>query len=424
MKKLIYLTITIFSSFAMAQNCDVFQIESQNSDSKSTRLGNGFAISEDTVVINDHSLSDSATVTSSVTLRQGHSTFQGQVLKRDFHTDLAIIKVSQKSLNACKLGTITNTNLTIRGYDKNDSTISFIPAIVKTLESKKMTVPGVFHSLEVVAGGNSELRKSQSGSVLENNGHVVGLITQKTSEGTALAISSKDLNLITKQMLNNQLPKRNYEVDRKNKKIYFDGLLLELDNKNKSGIGGVSPHEGRTTPISLDDYDLGAVLVVLHDISILQVKQPALAKALREAQTKRIFISSIDGIKISNQLDLLRVLGSCSSCKIDNFWVEIQDPAQVQDPTLKLMGALSLLILELEKSNQPVKVQKVVNSIQTFNPLLAKRLQAAEKSQDDIQSKMIIQKRWNNVEDELSSLWHSERTLDLLTTIRELMINQ
>ncbi|MFN9066260.1 MAG: hypothetical protein ACK5V3_03460, partial [Bdellovibrionales bacterium] len=139
-----------------------------------------------------------------------------------------------------------------------------------------------------------------------------------------------------------------YEIDRRNQVIKFDGLKLNSKPSPlaKSGTGGIDPHsknkgtlfsshQNAPSPIALEDYEIGAALVEIDDFSQLATQQPHLFKAAREAQVTRIFVSAIDDQKIRNSLELIRVLGNCHPCKIQSFWIEVKDPAQVQNSTLR-----------------------------------------------------------------------------------------
>ncbi len=429
MKKILGLIITLLQiENAVATSCDVMQVVSQDSQTQAIFRGNGFAYSNKWIILNDHTL---AADVKTVEVKRGSQTFKAQVQSRDFHTDLAVLKVTGIELNTCQLAQLSSSKLRVRGYDQKDSSLSEVDASVKTASSSKLMVPGILKSIEIVASGQSELRSSQSGSVLLESDKVVGLITQKTKEGTALAIPSQNLDQIARLMIKDELPKRKYEIDRRTNTIRINGLKILPQNgiERRSGVGGVNPHgskskdvlssgENSPEPIALQDYDVGAVLALVEDSSLLEKTQPGLAKALREAQATRVFISSIDGSKVSNTLDLLRALGDCEACRIDSFWVDIADPSAVKDPTLKVMGWLSALVVELEKNNNQAKIQPVVHQINGLNPLLAARLSASEANKNDVKLKIQIQEKWKQIEIQLDSFWHSERVLDILSEIR------
>ncbi len=429
MKKILGLIIILLQiENAVAATCDVMQVISHDTQAQATRKGNGFAFGSQWIILNDHTL---AADVKTVEVKRGSQTFEAQVHSRDFHTDLAVLKVTGIELNPCELAQLRSSKLRVRGYDQKDSSLSEVDASVKTATSSKLMVPGILESIEIVASGQSELRSSQSGSVLLESDKVVGLITQKTKEGTALAIPSQNLDQIARLMIKGELPKRKYEIDRRTNTIRVNGLKILPQNgiERRSGVGGVNPHgskskdalssgENSPEPIALEDYDVGAVLALVENSSLLEKTQPGLAKALREAQATRVFISSIDSKKVSNTLDLLRALEDCETCRIDSFWVDIADPSVVKDPTLKVMGWLSALVVELEKNNNQVKIQPVVRHINGLNPLLTARLNASEANKNDIQLKIQIQENWMQIEKRLDSFWHSERVLDILAEIR------
>ncbi len=429
MKIINFLTsLLLLSSMAQALDCDVVQVLSKDSKTDQSRRGNGFAYTRGHIVLNDHTLApESATVQ----LRQGNRTWSGEVVNRDFHTDLAVVKVNGANFKPCILQSVSQASVTVFGFDQKDLSLSAIPAVIKTEASTKLMVPGILRSLEIVASGQSELRSSQSGSILVESNRVVGMITQKTSEGTALAIPARDLDMIARQILENKLPKRNYRVNRRKGTFHFDGLMIPQikDNAPKLGVGGVDPHGHRVTnpltpdlsapqPIALEDYEVGAVLVTVEDFSLLEKKQPNLARVLRDSQVKRFFVTSIDGKPVKNTLDLLRVLGECGTCIVDSFWVEVNDPTKVQDNTLKLMGWLSALIVELEKNNKASQVKSIVNAIQELNPKLAKLINDGNQHRMDLNIKNEIRRDWMAIESKLDYLWHSEATMDILTEIR------
>lgn len=421
-------SLLLLSSWAQASECDVFKVVSPDASTQSSRLGNGFAYTGQIVVVNDHTLSPDA---KTVALKQGSKSWVAEVVSRDFHTDLAILKVTGADFKRCELTSSQSNELVVVGFDKKDNVLSRIPVTLKTAESTKLMVPGFRKSLEVMAAGQVQLQSSQSGSLVLFQNKVTGMITQKTHEGTALGIRAADIDKTAREMMSNKLPKRIYEVDRKNNTFRFKGLKIQ-----KSGVGGVDPHSSKIDPhgspiqnpytkdprapkpIALEDYEVGAVLATVEDFSLLAQSQPQLARALREAQVNRVFISSVDGIQVRNTMELLRALGECSRCEIDSFWIEVKDPSQVQDDTLKLMGWMSALIAELEKENKPEKVGTIVQSIQNLNPLLAKLLNETEGGRIDPTLKIQVRTQWEKVEKALDLLWHSERTLDILTEIR------
>lgn len=436
MKTSVLLTALLLASRAWALNCDVAAVKSTDSKTNATYRGNAFAYTSRHLVVNDHTLAPDADFVSLGGSLKGRA----RVVQRDFHTDLAVLEIESGSLKPCQLKRASNQSFEVIGYDGRDQEKSRLPVQLKTSASKKLMVPGVPEALEVF--GSAELRASQSGSVLVQNGAVTGLITQKTSEGTALAIPAEVVDQISRAAVQGKLPKRRYEVDRRQQIFKFDGLKINPKSQpeRRSGVGGVDPHsskidphssrQGRNfftndpsapNPIALEDYEIGVPLASVEDFSILAESQPALAQALRAARVQRVFISSIDGREIRTSLDLLRVLGDCSRCAIDDFWIEVQKPEEVQNSTLRVMGWIAALVIELEKSNQTPAVRKAVTSLQTVNPLLARMVLESDSGRVNLALKEALNMQWQKIEREIAPIWLSERSLDILNEIRKEM---
>ncbi|MFN8792305.1 MAG: hypothetical protein ACK5Y2_12700 [Bdellovibrionales bacterium] len=76
-------------------------------------------------------------------------------------------------------------------------------------------------------------------------------------------------------------------------------------------------------------------------------------------------------------------------------------------------------MIELEKSNQTPKVQKVVTSLQGANPLLARMVLESDSGRVNLALKEALHVQWQKIEKELAPIWHSERSLDILNEIRK-----
>ncbi|MFN9067232.1 MAG: serine protease, partial [Bdellovibrionales bacterium] len=191
MKWLFFYIINLVSvSASLASTCDVLKVTSQDPINKTQFFGNGFAYTNKLIITNDHILAPDAT---EVDL-SGPINTKALIIHRDFHTDLALLQIRSGQLKACQLNNPSGEEITIEGFEKEDSYLSKIEGLIKNANSGKLLVPGILKSLEIVAHGQMQMRSSQSGSAVLQSGKLIGLVTQKTKEGTALVIGAQDIS--------------------------------------------------------------------------------------------------------------------------------------------------------------------------------------------------------------------------------------
>ncbi len=386
------------------QSCKPIKVLVKDLQNGGTVYGNGFAISSTEVIINDHTL---PTHVGQIQLQLENdtadnvlTTIPAQLSVRDFHTDLALLKVSNKLPSNCQLEMNPSQNASLSysllGFDRQNLSASQLQVQVHNWQSKKSTVPGLSNTIEIGLASNSEfgIRESFSGSILVNeHGLVLGLTSQKTPEGSALLIPAKVIQNIAfnlRAQASNPLmsPKSNsnllrpYEIDRSTKSILYKGLKIDLESnkstnpeKSNSGSGtnphnsnsgsgsGTNPHLGPlgqkipaspTSPyfVSLQDYDLGYAVATVATAKAFQQWSPEIYKVMLMSSVSQIYISSIDKIRIRSNIDFLRVISTCTKCEIDGFWIKAKNTQVISNRILKIQANLVSLITFLDENNQ------------------------------------------------------------------------
>ena len=398
-----------------AQGCKPIKVLAKDLQNGGTVYGNGFAISSTEIIINDHTLPAQVgqiqLQLENDTADKVLTTIPAQLSVRDFHTDLALLKVADKLPSNCQLELNPSQNSSVSysllGFDRQNLSASQLQVQVHNWQSKKSTVPGLTDTIEIgllntLARTNNQgdnkpnnefgIRESFSGSILVNEqGHVLGLTSQKTPEGSALLIPARIIQNIAfnlRAQASNPLmsPKSNsnllrpYEIDRSTKSILYKGLKIDLESnkstnpeKNNSGSGtnphnsnsgsGTNPHFGplgQQTPatptspyfVSLQDYDLGYAVATVADAKAFQQWSPEIYKVMTMSSVSQIYISSIDKIRIRSNADFLRVISTCTKCEIDGFWIKAKNPKVISDHILKIQANLVSLITFLDENNQ------------------------------------------------------------------------
>ncbi len=456
--------------------CSVVKVVSQDSKTKVTSYSTGFAIRGNAVIVNDHSLAEGA---QSVQVFVDGQKMSGTVKGRDFHTDLAAIQIEDSRLTACSLGSAsvkTIDRIELAGMEKEDLDVSVQIGLVKNPNSKKLLVPGANSSIEIIGteGSNLVIEKSNSGSPLFLNNQVVGMLTQKTKEGTGLALPAEQIRQVAPILLaGNDMP-RPYTYDHRESKFEFRGLEMKSSNQVPTGVKDVkslkrgmemngnphesgnphdgskgpkemknmneifegNPHDGSkgeikigaygpgqtTTSVSLEDYNLGAAVANLGNIETLKKYQPELARVLEKGNIKQIYINSIDGIGISSLFEMIQVLGSCRACIIDGYWISHQDPEQIENQSMRAISLMTQLLTTLEKEKGGVNfVRSLMPDMEALNRLLA---QDARLTEAGMRNPLVIRslnQQWNRIEKLLESRWISDSSRDLLNQIRLLI---
>lgn len=384
---LFYATIAHAGAGLNTENeCTIAKSVSIDKKSGKKIYGNAFALSKTEFVLNDHSLTTDA---QEISLYINESVLlTGKIIKRDFHTDLALVSVKMNNsvVVGCTLDLqLPNANrftVEVRGFDATDVEPFILRSEIVNKASQKLEVPGILTSIEI---GNSKgeiaIRKSMSGSPVFGQKGVIGIVTQLTKEGTALLIPARDIRHIAEQMKSRTLPKRPYTYNSDSQTFYFQGLELrgsdQKDNLEKSessdlsepvGSGGDKiagdPHEGHKKEpkeavvsrdggiygndgnefVSLEELEFGHVVAHVANYSTLAKSQPLIAKMLPRSSSKTIFIQSVDGVEVKNLFQLVRTLGVCTACRIDNFWVKTENPKDLSDRFLQASGYLLQLM--------------------------------------------------------------------------------
>ncbi|MGE3973813.1 MAG: serine protease [Bdellovibrionales bacterium] len=368
--------------------------------------GTAFAISATELVVNEHTLP--LQPTRLVVEKEKVSQLSAQIMARDFHTDLALLEVPNANFSACSFETLTPLKqmqlVSIMGWDFQSKGLTTIAGRFMDLASGKLMVPGVPRAQEIqnVQGVELPLRGSLSGSVVLAGDKVVGMVSQKSKEGTALSIpASTILRFI--ENARKGMPTRSYSYDRATNTFHFSGLTISMaDQKAVTQIAGNphngkatkpdeliagNPHNGRiqwpkpsqdiygsgsSTAISSSEEQNAYVIARVTDLEKLMSTQLELGRIVKASGARQILIRSVEGLSTPNILSLLRILGSCSSCVIDQFLV-ISEDKQDKTPSLELLvPAISELRLSFGDKVQFTKEISLLDRLAQLTVLILK----------------------------------------------------
>jgi hypothetical protein len=434
-----------FTAFADA-GCGTVQVRSMDPVTAAESIGNAIPYSPRFLVTNDHVLAPGV---KTVDLSCNGKKVKGEVLGRDFHTDIALIQLLEPmNLQVPKWGakgleSQQEVDL-ILGEAGNSGTVRY-SGLVKSTNSGRLEVPGIIKALEITGPSGTALsvRQSMSGSGVYRQGVVVGMVTQKTPEGAVLAIPAAETSQVVDKMARGTLPVRPYTYDYRGGAIQFRGLTIRKEEQkrrgsaNPSSESGGTPHEGMgvlgkpkgegsifrprggNQSIALEDYEIGYAVATMTDARVVKALLPQVFEALKAAGTTRVFVSSIDGHRVTSMLSLARAMGECDPCKIDSFWVETKHPELFESVYLQVNGYLSKLILSLEKSGKMPTLKNFVGALQAFNISLNALSESNAKGIRDNRLSMKARQQWQEAEKALDGIWHSEETLDTLEQLRE-----
>jgi len=429
------LSVLGFSFAAHTQECSIPRIQVASIGVE--KSGTGIAVTSNLIMVNEHTLSSTPMMVS-IEEKPGSSQRLGKVVARDFHTDLALIEISGSPLVPCMLTERIQLKqlqpIVIQGRDKDSQSHTKIMGRLMDLASGKLLVPGVPKSLEIQNSDALPLpvRESLSGSAILHDGVVVGMVSQKTVEGSVLAIPVALMKTFLNQYLSQELPTRAYTYNSEKNTFSFFGLTMSaLDQSAESQDAG-NPHNGRTnfpptlkeiygkansTAISSAEQN-SSVLAHIRDLSQLAHSQPDLARVIRATGTKVILIRSVEGIKTPNVLSLLRVLGSCNSCNIDQFLISPKDRTKKMDSSMEsLVGAISQLRLSIIATKETYEILQTLDILnqQVLGLLKDERIFQAQnpKNLD------ALKKTWRLSLDQLVSLTLTEDQDQFISEIME-----
>lgn len=445
---LIILGAQLLSSLALASGlaseCTVVKSVSVDEKTRGRIYGNAFAISENEFVINEHSLAPDANIVS-LTLPVGNRV-SAIVVARDFHTDLALLKIRETAnIKPCKLDKIKSATMglsvEIFGFESDANVPSVIRSDIINRESSRLEVPGVLSSIEIGGSrGGVPMRSSMSGSPVIGQDGVIGVLTQRTPEGTGLIIPSDQVSRVVNHMRAGTLPKRNYEYDARRKVFKFQGLELGAEDGQKliggnphegDLVSGGNPHEGEIVrqdsiyakignrPIGLHDLDLGYAIARVSNMAMLMKFQPQIGKLLSKASTKTVFIRSIDGIEVRNLFQFVRALGMCTNCVIDNFWIESSNPQELGNKYLQGVGLLSQFLNSLDAKGESSPAFQVLPAISRLNRdliVLAREIEIYGRVSN--QQLAEAEQAMAKFEVEIERMYFSIDQLDLLNELR------
>ncbi|HPI40179.1 MAG TPA: hypothetical protein PLJ21_05205 [Pseudobdellovibrionaceae bacterium] len=422
--------------------CKPFKVKSEHPKTHEVLVGNAAPISEFIFVTNDHNLPDAVKI---VELSRGNQTVQGTVVYRRFNKDLAFIKVTDPLKDYCLLNSAEQKNETIRsssladfsGFDQlfEDEVKSFVHIV--SYNSLGLEVPGIKNAIELLPHISTQfvLRESLSGSIISKNNQLLGIVSQATPQGSLLAIPAFDIQKTLADYLNEKELKQNYQYSYDTKNFQFFGLMAKRDESESVFYQGGNPHEGtnRKQFIPLkNNFEKNrfvngfektpqGVYAELSNIDILKKHQPILAQMLSANDSTTVLIQSIDGIEITGILHLLRVLESCGSCVIDNFFVQIHKHNDIENKYLKSMTALSYLreLLIRNSTNE----NTMLEALDDVNRALIKVYReydvfgvVSSRSTDHLSKKM------TQLEILLFKNYLTEREIQLMKTLWDLLI--
>jgi hypothetical protein len=450
--------------------CSIAKVISRDSVTQNNSYSTGFAIQSNALIVNDHSLAEGA---KEVEVWVDGQKTQGLVKGRDFHTDLAVIALPAGSMTTCPLASEPPKSIDrveLAGMEKEDFEVSVQVGLVKNPNSKKLLIPGIQSGIEVIGtdGDNISIRKSNSGSPLFVNGKVIGMLAQETKYGTGLALPAEQIRQMAPVLLAQTDIKRAYKYDHRDGKFEFRGLEMKPENQMRPGesdpktmkrfmemngnphesgnphenkiqknwndlFQNGNPHDGKreetkigaygpgqtTMTVSLEDYNLGAAVANLGNFEVLKRHQPELARVLAKGNIKQIFISSIDGIRVSSLFEMIQVLGSCRSCIIDGYWISHKQSEQIENPSMRAIGLMTQLITALEKEKDGVNfVRSLMPEMEVLNRLLALDARLLEINMRNPLVVRSLNRQWERIDANFASRWLSEQSLEILSQLR------
>lgn len=435
------------------RNCRVFQMSSKDSKTDISFYGNAIVIDDFYLVTVDHAIAAEA---GQVQLNCENQKLKAEVVARDFHTDLALLKVSgalsEGKLDLVPSGKIAkNSKANIIGFAKGNTESMNFSVEVAATKSDKLEVPGIEKAIELTGAGGSalSLRESLSGSAVIQNDSLIGIVSQKTSDGTVLGISASDIAEIIGKMINKTLPKRNYKFDSRKRAFYFNGLeFLGSEQLPFFLKTSGTPHEGRTqgtdpqlsasygpgseelnlysankgnTMVALQDYNLGYAVATIAELRLVKSLLPKIYEVIQQDGSDRIFITSIDGQKVKSLLGLVRILGSCKTCEIDSFWIESKHPEQIRDAALQTTAYMSRLVLSLEKTVSVQNLRPIVQQMQDLNRMLVLISNLSDQGRKDVLLVSNAKSQFAKIDKDLDKFWQSAEAMEDLDKIRDLL---
>ena len=421
---------------SMAINCSIVHVLAQEDAGRTTKYGNGFAVTGQHILVNDHTLSSDSKVVDVYLNGTNNPPVVGRVVHRDFHTDLAVIQVDH-ALQPCAVSSVPQSAeaglAQIIGAQKGDDKNQTWTAQIVNAVSGKATIPGVEQAIEMTLQGNIDFAPGRSGSVIVKDGAVIGLLSQKTPESTLLAIPAALLQEQIHQITTGHFIERKYSVDYATSSIRFGGLLIphrssEGQGGNPHEIGGNphemggNPHEKTNQDLSLDDRDLGYAVTKLEDLAMLRQIEPQIAEVMEETQTKTIYIAQIDNWPVHNELQLLRALGKCQDCRITSYWLPIASSsaiADIQNHEIRVIALATQLVAQLDASSlPPTTVTSTIEAVRVFHEAISLTIQHTHQGLRDPQDQVRVREQWNHIEDILSHVFYSEAMMDTVDQLR------
>ncbi len=400
---LIIFSLMVFNSIAHSADkkapCDVVKTIATRANPEARLYGTAFAIDSNHIIANDHSFYRDVEQTVMIVMEDGRM-LPAEFINRDFHLNLAILTVNgaNNQLKSCNIESSNQKEITdvdVFAYDDGIQ-LEYQSTKILTLTSGALLVPGISSSIEI----DLKFNESMSGGVAFANGSVIGMLSQATEKNTTLLIPSDVISKDFRSKLFG-VENRRYKLVPNEKKFKFKGFDLpygvprekiaphegRLPNfkftpphEGKPGGGGV--HEGIITNPSVNEmYKIAIstsakrrirehVSINITDIHEMYQRQPKLTELLVASQSERIAVLSVDGITIENNLDFLRVMELCNSCKIDRFFVLGSRNERLADKYLELalkINNLSPLILALA---QPAELESLRFAASTLVGLL------------------------------------------------------
>jgi len=417
-------------------NCTLVQVTTSESAGRVQKFGNGFAVTSQHILVNDHTLSADSNLVGVLLQGPLSRPVVGRVIHRDFHTDLAVVQLDSTKLSPCPISPtpqeLLQGEVAIEGGQKGDRQNSTVQAEIANPVSTKSTVPGIAQAVELLLDGGLNFSPGRSGSVTVQGEKIVGMLTQKTAEGALLAVPSHVLAQKLKEIQSGHFVERRYSIDYSTGTISFGGL--KVPSPNSSGgtpheIGGTphesggNPHELGNSFLSLDDRDLGYAMTQVQDLPRLRNLEPQLAAVLEQTKSVTVYISKIDNFSVRNELQLLRALGACQPCQITEYWLPIENQADVrtiQQQEVRVIALATQLVQLLDQSKLPATtVNLSIEAIRTFHGAMSAKIQHTRVGLRDPNDSLAVRKAWDQVEEILSHVFVNDRLLDTVDQLRQ-----